>query len=294
MKGYILGTDWWDDCDDVVAVRILARAHKEGRINLKAIAVNVCNEFSVPSLDGFLKLENVKNIPIGIDREATDFEGRPTYQNYLKEYAVDYLSNDDAEEGVRLYRRMLAESDEKLDIIEIGYLQVLANVLQSVPDDISDKSGIELIKEKVSKIWIMAGKWDEDGGFENNFARNQRARDASEAVCRLCPVPITFLGFEVGVEVITGDELEKGDCLYQAMCEYGAYNGRNSWDPMLVELAVTGDEAEAGYDVVKGTARVDRITGANYFQKNDTGNHQFVVLKYAPNYYKSKINLLIK
>ena len=54
MKGYILGTDWWDDCDDVVAVRILAKAHKEGIINLKAIAINVCNEYSVASLDGYL------------------------------------------------------------------------------------------------------------------------------------------------------------------------------------------------------------------------------------------------
>lgn len=293
MKGYILGTDWWDDCDDVVAVRILARAHKEGRINLKAIAINVCNEYSVASLDGYLQLENVQNIPIGLDQEAIDFEGKPTYQRYLKEYATNYHSNEDAEDGIRLYRRIMAASEEKLEIVEIGYLQILANVLKSDPDDISDKSGEELVKEKVSKIWVMAGKWDESGGVENNFARNARSRVAAEELCRLCPVPITFLGFEVGADVITGDALDKDDFLYRAMCEWGAQNGRNSWDPMLVELAITGDEALAGYGTVKGIARVDKVTGANFFEQSESGQHQFVVRNYPSDYYKEKINLLL-
>mgnify|MGYP003296410011 CR=1 FL=1 len=28
---------------------------------------------------------------------------------------------------------------------------------------------MELVKEKVSKLWVMAGKWDADGEKENNF-----------------------------------------------------------------------------------------------------------------------------
>lgn len=294
MKEYILGTDWWDDCDDVVAVRILAKAHKAGEINLKAIAINVCDKYSVPSLDGYLNLEQVQNIPIGIDREAIDFEGVPTYQKYLEKYAVSYRSNQDAEEGVRLYRRILAESTQKIEIIEIGYLHILANVLKSTSDDISEKSGMELIEEKVSKIWVMAGKWDENGGIENNFARNARSRTAAEEFCRLCPVAVTFLGFEVGADVITGDTLDKDDFLHRAMCEHGFGNGRNSWDPMLVELAITGDENKAGYDIVKGTARVDKNTGANYFKKSEKGNHQFVIRKYPSDYYKEKINSMIR
>lgn len=293
MKGYILGTDWWDDCDDAVAVRILAKAHKEGRINLKAIAINVCNDYSVASLDGYLQLENVQNIPIGLDREATDFEGKPTYQKYLEKHAINYHSNEDAEDGIRLYRRIMAESERKIEIMEIGYLQILANVLKSEPDDISDKSGLELVKEKVSKIWVMAGKWDENGGVENNFARNARSRVAAEEFCRLCPVPVTFLGFEVGADVITGDALDKDDFLYLAMCEWGAKNGRNSWDPMLVELAITGDEAMAGYETVRGTARVEQFTGANYFEQSESGQHQYVVRTHPADYYKEKINLLL-
>ena len=28
MKNFILGTDWWTDCDDAVALRLLTRAVK--------------------------------------------------------------------------------------------------------------------------------------------------------------------------------------------------------------------------------------------------------------------------
>ena len=167
-------------------------------------------------------------------------------------------------------------------------------MLQSPLDDISEKSGVELMKEKVSEIWIMAGKWDEEGVVENNFVRNRRAREAAENVCRLCPVPITFCGFEVGVDVITGDELDENDYLYRGMLEHGSRHRRNSCDPMLVELAITEDGAVPRYDVVKGTASVDRITDVNCFEKTDTGNHQFVVRKYPIDCYKKKINILIE
>lgn len=34
MRKFILGTDWWTDCDDAVAIRILARAHKLEKIKI--------------------------------------------------------------------------------------------------------------------------------------------------------------------------------------------------------------------------------------------------------------------
>ena len=55
MRNFILGTDWWSDCDDVVALRLLCRAHKEKKINLLGIGINACMEYSAPSVEGFLK-----------------------------------------------------------------------------------------------------------------------------------------------------------------------------------------------------------------------------------------------
>ena len=294
MRKFILGTDWWTDCDDAVALRILARAHKAGEISLKAIGINACMEYSVPSLEGFLNTEKVFDIPLGIDFDATDFGGNPPYQKRLATHASKFASNSDIGDAVNLYRKTLAESHERLEIIEIGYLQVIAGVLQSQGDEISEKTGLELLKEKVSKIWVMAGKWDVPNGKENNLARNERARKAGKIFCALCPVPVTFLGWEVGSTVISGGELAENDILHQVLCDHRSANGRSSWDPMLALLALIGDESAAGYDTVCGTASVDEVSGENSFIPNENGMHKYVIKRYADEYYRDKINELIK
>jgi len=290
MRKFLLGTDWWTDCDDVVALRILARAHKAGEIDLIGIALNGCMEYSVASIEGFLNTEGVHNIPIGIDLEANDFGGNPPYQKRLSKYAERFKSNNEAENAVRLYRRLLAESDGNIEILEIGYLQVIADVLESGPDDISEMSGVELIREKVSKIWVMAGKWDEEEGRENNFARNPRSRKAGAVFCEKCPVPAVFLGWEIGASVITGSRLQEGDVLRDALKDHGSEKGRMSWDPMLVMLALYGDEEKAGYTCVKGRATVNPETGLNRFEKDDTGIHSYVVKVKPDEYYRDMID----
>ena len=96
---------------------------------------------------------------------------------------------------------------------------------------------------------------------ENNFCRNARSRLAGSELCGLCPVPITFLGFEVGFGVISGDKLDHSDVLYRVLVDHGSAAGRHSWDPMTVVLALIGDEEKAGYDTVVGYASVDPESG---------------------------------
>ena len=161
-------------------------------------------------------------------------------------------------------------------------------------DDISAKSGLTLVTEKVKKFWLMAGKWDKDGEKENNFCRNPRARTAADIFCRTCPVPVTFLGWEAGFDVLTGDGLTHSDHLYRVLLDHGSENGRNSWDPMLVLMALIGDEESAGYDTVTGTATVDADTGANHFAIDSKGLHKYVVKKFGNAYYSERINEIIK
>ena len=293
MRKFILGTDWWTDCDDAVALRLISRAVKNQSIQLLGIGINACMEYSVASLKGFLKAEGIEDIPIGIDLAAVDFDGNPPYQKRLAETFCSDVCNLDAEDAVRLYRRLLAAEKGKLEIIEIGYPQVLANLLKSGADDISEKSGLELVSEKVSKFWMMAGKWDADGEKENNFCSNMRSRIAGKEFCEICPVPVTFLGWEVGYEVITGGKLTENDHLYKVLCDHGSQGGRHSWDPMLVLMALVGDEASAGYRTVRGKAAVDDQTGANYFVTSGNGKHTFVVKKYENSYYEEQINNLL-
>ncbi|MBE5782246.1 MAG: hypothetical protein E7329_02890 [Clostridiales bacterium] len=293
MRKFILGTDWWTDCDDAVAVRLIARFVKEKKAQLLGVGLNAAMEYSGASLMGFMREEGLGDVPVGIDLEATDFGRNPAYQKHLAETTGMPITNRDLPDAVRLYRRILADATEKIEIMEIGYFQVITAVLESGPDDISEKTGLELFKEKVKKVWAMAGKWDGDGEKENNFCRNPRSRVAGEAFCRLCPVPVTFLGWEVGVNVLTGGHLKDGDLLHQIMKDHGSENGRHSWDPMLVLMALNGNEEAAGYKTVRGFASVDADTGANHFREDSHGPHRYVVKIWENEAYQKQINALL-
>lgn len=288
MRRFILGTDWWTDCDDAVAIRLLTRAVRDGQIELLGVGLNACMEKSVEALDALLSADGV-DVPIGLDREATDFAGRPVYQYAVYPRAQRYHANEEAEDAVQLYRRLLAGAQGTVEIIEIGFLQVIANLLESGPDDLSALSGRELVEKTVDKIWVMAGKWDEQGGMEHNFNNNPRARRAGAVFCEKCPVPVVFLGWEVGYGVITGKNLVREDILYTIMEAHGSAGGRHSWDPMTALLAITGDIGRAGYRAVRGTARVDAETGANYFTPDENGRHAYVIKAQENRWYEEQI-----
>lgn len=285
MRDFILGSDWWTDCDDAVALRILARAVKSGKINLLGIGINACMEYSAASIKAYLKNEKLDFVPVGIDLEATDFGGKPPYQKRLSETCTPYVKNEDLEDAASLYIRLLKNAENKVEIIEIGYPQVLDKVLEKEP---------ELFYEKVEKVWMMAGKWDEPLGKENNFARNERSRKAAAHFCENCKVPVVFLGWEVSFDILTGGELAKDDVLYRILCDHGSENGRSSWDPMLVQLAVTGNIGKAGYTAVYGKASVNAETGENTFAEEKGDLHCYVKKIYPNDYYKNSINEIIK
>ena len=294
MRNFILGTDWWTDCDDCVALRLLLRAHARDEIRLLGVAINACMEYSAASVDGFMQQEGVTGIPIGIDREATDYGRNPPYQKRLAGFARDVLNNKMVPDALALYRRLLAEAKEPVEILEIGFHQVTGALLNSPADDISPLTGVELVAQKVKKFWVMAGKWDEDGGREYNFCNTARTSTGGAAFCEKCPVPVTFLGWEVGHGVITGGKLQEGDFLRLALKDHGSENGRHSWDPMLVQLALIGDEKKAGYSAVRGTATLDPGTGENHFAESPEGLHCYVV-KTEPNaFYEDMINTAIR
>lgn len=301
MKKILLGTDWWTDCDDCVALRILTRFINKGEIELVGVAINACMDKSVSSVDAFLHFDGVDGVAIGIDKNATDETiTRLTYQNRMSEGAVKYKSNDDAEDGVRLYRRLLSEAEEKITIVEIGFHNIMGAVLESTSDDISEKTGLELFEEKVDKVYVMGGAYDKNPGHEYNFHYYERTRKGAHILCEKCPVPIVFLGFEVGEPVKTGGEiLSDGDILKNAMSDFWTHHkrdlqGRSSWDPMTVLLAIMGDAEKAGYKLVYGKNYVDPETGDNTFTENPDGNHAYVVKMYPDSFYEDMINEIIK
>ena len=290
----ILGTDWWTDCDDAVAIRVLAQAEKAGCIKLCAVAVSAYMPFSARSIDIFLANEGLPDIPLGIDRDAVDYGGSPAYQKMLCELEENRSNRSDVQDAVKLYRKVLSEATERLDLVEIGYPQILAALLQSAPDEFSDADGLNLIKQKVRKLWMMAGNWESlESGKENNFSRNKRACAAGAYLCENFPCEITFLGWEVADKILTGSRLDSNDMLAKILKCRNYTCGRSSWDPMLALLAVIGDEAAAGYDTVCGKASVDAETGINHFEVNSNGKHRIVRKNQPDDFYKTAVDSII-
>lgn len=291
----ILGTDWWTDCDDVAALRILCRAAKRGLWSLAGIICNAAMPDSAASLNAFLTSEGYGDLPLGIDRDATDYGGAQPYQRLLSALPHTVPNNDALPDGVELYRELLTKAPGKVELLEIGYPQVLAALC-------ADETGRALVAKKVSCLWMMAGNWEKDGhGRENNFARAPRSRKAAATLLRDFPCPIVFLGWEVGASVISGTpEMvpDESDPLRIAFAAHGSQNGRSSWDPMLVLLALSGDPqdpfdaanlAKAGYTLRRGKAAVDNETGENDFTYAADGKHGYVVKTMPDTWYEKEL-----
>lgn len=176
IRCMIAGTDWWDDCDDAAALRILAWAHCRGDIRLLGVALNACSPLSAPSLDAFLQGEGLHGIPIGLDRQASDFGGRADLPKAgWAPAAWSHRANGECEEGVALYRRAAGLCNGNGGSCGNRISSNIGGSFGFRADGYSGLNGLQLVQEKVHKLWMMAGKWDEAGGRENNFARNARS-----------------------------------------------------------------------------------------------------------------------
>ncbi len=289
----IFDTDWWTDCDDCVALKLLLMSEET---ELIGVNINAFMENSPYSVELFLTQYGRGNIPVSVDKNATDFKDAPreSYQEAIIHHFSDgnFKSSDNYETSVKFYRRLLASQNEKTDIIAVGFQNSIADLLLSEGDEFSPLSGVELCKEKVGKLWAMAGKWNENGGREYNVANGKRSIKAAEIISEKFPCPVTYLGFEVGESVVSGGSEvigDESDVLWVSMNAHGSVKGRSSWDPMTALLAVIGDEEKAGYDKVYGKFTFDE-EGRNYFVPDLLSDRCFVVKKYDDAYYSNKIN----
>lgn len=291
IRKFIFDTDWFTDCDDCVALRFLAR-NLDGTHRLLGVNINVDTPYAYASVCAFLKNEGVV-CPVAVDENGI-YDGETRYQKNMAEAANLDATNLNATDldarnvgkpmaSLELYTKLLEENDD-VEILSVGFLNSLAAVLQAKP---------QLVK-KIKTVWCMGGDWSKQGGREYNFAcgGNERAIAASrffvnEVACRQ-----VFLGGEVGADVLTGGGLSKSDMLGRAMSDWGAEDGRSSWDPMLV-MAAFDDKFEGAFELVTGRATVDE-NGCNYFEKRDTGEQAYVVKRLPDAYYENTINGYVK
>lgn len=291
----IIETDWWTDVDDVLAIRLALWGEKIGAWDILTMGINTTLANGPGSLDALCYADGRRKMPIGVPATSYVPSGSPAYQLNMTTtgHAAGLPGNRPT--AVSLHRRALAAAaNGSVEILSIGYLNNLADLLASPADAISSLTGAQLVAAKVSKLWVMGGNWPT--GSENNFSRDATAIAAAAAVVSGWPTPIIFQGYEVGASVITGGNLVSDvattDIVAKALVDFPTPGGRNSWDPMMAMACMADTLANAGYTSVQGTAAVNAGTGANSFTVG-AGTHSYLVKSQPDSFYTKQINNMV-
>jgi len=282
----IFDTDMGPDFDDVGAITILHALAAKGECEILATVASDGYPYVAPTLEVFNRYFQKPGIPIGVPGpDAPNFSCPNHWNDSLTvKYLPQKKTNADYPSATEVYRKVLAlQPDGSVVIVTVGFLSNLETLLKSEPDQYSKLSGKELVAKKVKKWVAMAGGFPEG----NEFNVNQHAK-ASEYVFQNWPTPVLFSGFEIGVQIMTGNKVAKQgpkgspvQWAYQyclANYEKKPILNRNSWDHTAVLCAVRNPE-NYFYVIGNGTF-VCNPDGSNSWNPDKNSNHSFLVHKY--------------
>lgn len=279
----IFDTDIDSDVDDVGALAMLHTLADNNIVEILGVIVTSDDEHAASCTDAINHFYQRPNIPIGVQK---DIELR-SFSRYTKEIANNFyhriISNTDAEDATKLYRRLLSEQEnQSVIIISVGHLTNMRLLLESEPDEISPLNGRELITKKV-KLWsAMGGQFP--SGKEANFYRPD---PESTVICvNSWPTEVVFCGWEIGNDIISGGEFVRAALppdhpVWQGYKLYNDFKGRASWDQVAVLYAVS---ANAGnyWDLQHGHVRVE-VDGSNTWNGEENQTMQaYLVEKMNP------------
>lgn len=242
MKDIIFDTDFGADCDDVMALAYLIYAEKYLDTRIKAITFSNGNTDGIAAIRAFVRDVGREPIPVGAPARSV-----PAYDAYCRQLAElfgDASDREPAENAVSVLRRALADSNGAV-ICAVGASTNIAALLESGADEISPLDGVSLVRENCEKLVLMAGRFD---GYVERAEWNVLLDvKAAQTIVRLCAVPLVFLPFETGMNIMTGGPIMKkyGDTtplsmafeLFPGVKDKGA---RPSWDPATAVYCVEG------------------------------------------------------
>ncbi len=245
MKKIIFDTDLGGDCDDVGAAAILCNLAKNGEARILCATYCIGNPWGGWFLKNELGFFGYSEVPVGVLKDE-GFMWEPIYEKYSRPYVERmHIEQTELEDAVRVLRRTLADNGGVRDItlVAVGPLRNIANLLVSEPDDISPKTGRELIAENVTEFVTMLGNFSSEEAVEWNVLMD--IPSAQRCVAEM-PIPVVFSPFEIGAHIITGqrlDEVSEDHPVRAAYTVYadGKHHTRMSWDLVTVFCAVRDD-----------------------------------------------------
>jgi inosine-uridine nucleoside N-ribohydrolase len=282
----IFDSDMGPDYDDVGALTLLHAFADSGKAEILATMASNKYELVAPCLDVINTYYGRPAIPVGSPKtHGVTFDCSQHWTDSLTaNYPHHINSNDQAQDAVLLYRKILAaqKQDTSVVIVTVGFLTNLNDLLQSLPDSISPLNGKDLVSQKVKHLVSMAGKFPE--GWEFNVKEDSTS---SKYVFDNWPTRIILSGFEIGEKLFTGTKLIKSNLKSPAKMAFtiaipmsdADKNGRMSWDQSAVLVAVQGPNANFGQ--VRGKM-IAEASGFNRWNADENGKHTYLVFKKSP------------
>jgi len=202
----IFDTDMGPDYDDVGAIALLHAMADNGECTILATIASNQHKYVAPVLNALNTYFKRPGIPVGVvGGNAINIASFQKWDSLLAaNYPHTIQSNQQAEDALVLYRKLLAAApDKSVTIVTVGFLTNMANLLQSGPDKYSPKSGKDLIKQKVKMLVSMAGRFDNDMG---KFKEFNVVKDAAASVTAFnnWPVPVMLSGLKLAQKYLRG------------------------------------------------------------------------------------------
>ncbi len=269
-KPIIIDTDFASDADDILALRLAMCFQDLGMVDIKGIALSTVYSRAPLAVHALCKYDGYGDIPVAMDTSGRSVQVETKYVDVMCDWP---RSRNDYEVPVKMYRRMLAESSEKVNIITLGFLQNIQDLLESAPDEYSQLNGMDLVKEKVEAIYIVGGSDSGSPSF-NFYWTGSRVINAAQMVTTNCPVKTIYLSSDLTGDTFCGqfyqteDSGEK-DIVTKALKVNGQGNGLIAWDVFSMWCAIqymTGNSETYSLGFEPGNWYVSQ-TGATQWQK---------------------------
>jgi len=293
----IFDSDMGPDYDDVGAITIMHALADKGEVKILATMASTKYDGVAAVLNVFNTYFKRPGIPIGVPKgEALTLRDWQHWTDTVQaKYPHQLKTNDDAQDAVKLYRKILgAQPDHSVTIVTIGFLTNVSNLLNTGPDEYSNLSGADLVKKKVKLLVCMGGKFP--SGYEFNVMKDAKA---SQNVYKNWPRPVIFSGFEIGEKIKVGlplihnaaiknDPVKDVFRISIPMAKEDSV-GRMSWDETAVLVAIKG--YSQWYTLHKGRITV-ADDGKNDWDNSGTGQ-AYLVEKVNHKVVQDLINKLI-
>ncbi len=286
----VFDTDITGDVDDVLALAMLHTLADRGECVIEAVTVSKINPLAAPFVDAVNTFYGRPDIPIGVTKDAQRRQSK-----YLK--LVEHKDGDQwryphdlktgaAPEATRLLRSVLASADDRsITVIQVGLAANLASLIASEPDDLSPLSGIELVRQKVRLVSVMAGAFRPVG--ENDHYLEANVRNGIGSMQRFASnwpadVPVIWSDFLIGIAAPYPRESIARDFRYRHhhivresyLLHSGPNHDRPTWDLTSVLYAVRPNDSY--FDLSpRGTVTVDE-DGFTQFHPDSNGRDRYL------------------